>query len=335
MYALFEEAGKFLAGRVMTEAENSAQIELESGKRVKVKAANVLLKFEQPTPAELIASAHALAKEIDLDLAWEFAPDSEFGFADLARDYFEAGRRRREAGRRAVPPVRGAALLPPRSARATSRRRPRRSSRPRCSASSARSSWPRRSMPGPTELVGRRLPGAGARAALPDPLQAGQATRPSTRRWSRRRTAAHRAPLDLLKAAGAIDSPVPVPLAALPVRAVSRRAPRFRRLPVPRGQGHAAARAGARPSRSTIRRRPRSTMRCRCRASAAAGHASASTSPHRASPSRPTRPLDRVARERLSTVYMPGWKITMLPDAIVAGLHADRGPRLPRRQRCT
>ena len=90
MYALFEEAGKFLAGRVMTEADSSAQIELETGKRVKVKAANVLLRFEQPAPAELIASAQNLAEEIDLDLAWEFAPDSDFGFADLARDYFEA-----------------------------------------------------------------------------------------------------------------------------------------------------------------------------------------------------------------------------------------------------
>ncbi|MGH8796552.1 MAG: RNB domain-containing ribonuclease, partial [Caldimonas sp.] len=90
MYALFEDAGKFLAGRVMTEAESSAQIELDSGKRVKVKAANVLLRFERPAPAELIASAQALAGEIDLDLAWEFAPEAEFGFADLARDYFEA-----------------------------------------------------------------------------------------------------------------------------------------------------------------------------------------------------------------------------------------------------
>jgi exoribonuclease-2 len=38
----------------MSEAESSAQIELDSGKRVKVKAANVLLKFEKPAPAELI-----------------------------------------------------------------------------------------------------------------------------------------------------------------------------------------------------------------------------------------------------------------------------------------
>ena len=44
MYALFEDAGKFLAGRVMSEADSSMQIELDSGKRVKVKAANVLLQ---------------------------------------------------------------------------------------------------------------------------------------------------------------------------------------------------------------------------------------------------------------------------------------------------
>ena len=90
MFALFDDAGKFLAGRVMSEAEASMQIELDSGKRVKVKSANVLLKFDKPSPAELIAEGQRLAQEIDLDLAWEFAPDQEFGFADLARDYFDA-----------------------------------------------------------------------------------------------------------------------------------------------------------------------------------------------------------------------------------------------------
>ena len=88
MFALFEEAGKFQGGRVMSEAESSAQIELDSGKRVKVKAANVLLKFEKPAPAELIRAAQTLSQGIELELAWEFAPDEEFGFADLARDYF-------------------------------------------------------------------------------------------------------------------------------------------------------------------------------------------------------------------------------------------------------
>ena len=88
MYLLFEEAGKFLAGRVLSEAQASVQVELDSGKRVKVKSAHVLLTFDKPTPAQLLAQATDLSQSIELDMAWEFAPDSEFGFADLAKDYF-------------------------------------------------------------------------------------------------------------------------------------------------------------------------------------------------------------------------------------------------------
>ncbi len=88
MHLLFDEAGKFLAGRILSEAEASAQVELDSGKRVKVKAANQLLRYDQPAPAELIAQAQPLAAEVELPLAWEFAPEDEFGFAELAREYF-------------------------------------------------------------------------------------------------------------------------------------------------------------------------------------------------------------------------------------------------------
>jgi len=50
MNALFEDGGKFHAGRVMSETDTSLQIELASGKRSKVKAANVLLRFADPEP---------------------------------------------------------------------------------------------------------------------------------------------------------------------------------------------------------------------------------------------------------------------------------------------
>ena len=90
MFLLFEEAGKFMAGRVLSEADASAQVELDSGKRVKVKGANCLIKFDKPAPAEFLAAAQAQAAGIELDMAYEFAPDDEFGFADLARDYFSA-----------------------------------------------------------------------------------------------------------------------------------------------------------------------------------------------------------------------------------------------------
>lgn len=103
MYVLFEDAGKFLAGRILSEAEASLQVELDSGKRVKVKAAHALIRFPQPAPAELLSSGQALSAEIDLDLAWEFASEDEFGFADLARDYFDPGQ--------APSPVQQAAAL--------------------------------------------------------------------------------------------------------------------------------------------------------------------------------------------------------------------------------
>ena len=90
MFVLFEEAGKHLAGRILSEADSSLQVELDSGKRVKVKSVNALLKFEKPSPADFLAAAQSLSTDIELELAWEFASEDEFGFADLARDYFSA-----------------------------------------------------------------------------------------------------------------------------------------------------------------------------------------------------------------------------------------------------
>ena len=90
MHILFDEAGKFMTGRLMSEAESSLQVELDSGKRVKVKSANALLRFDKPAPGEFMQQATALAEGMDLELAHEFAPEDEFGFADLAREYFSA-----------------------------------------------------------------------------------------------------------------------------------------------------------------------------------------------------------------------------------------------------
>ena len=90
MFLLFEETGKFLAGRILSESDASLQVELDSGKRVKVKAVNALLRFEKPSPAEFVAGALKLSEEIELDLAWEFASEEEFSFADLAREYFSS-----------------------------------------------------------------------------------------------------------------------------------------------------------------------------------------------------------------------------------------------------
>ncbi|TAN10258.1 MAG: RNB domain-containing ribonuclease [Burkholderiaceae bacterium] len=88
MYVLFDSAGKFLAGRILSETDASAQVELDSGKRVKVKLAHQLLHFDAPAGDALVTQATNEAAGIDPALAWEFAPAAEFGFQDLARDYF-------------------------------------------------------------------------------------------------------------------------------------------------------------------------------------------------------------------------------------------------------
>ena len=90
MYVLFEDGGKFLAARVLSQAESSLQVEMDSGKRVKLKALQVLLQFERPEPAELLRQSAELAATMDVNLAWEFANEEEFGFKELASEYFNA-----------------------------------------------------------------------------------------------------------------------------------------------------------------------------------------------------------------------------------------------------
>jgi exoribonuclease-2 len=87
MNVLFEEDGAFKAGVVLADNTTSLQVELASGKRSKVKAANVLLRFEAPSPHELLAQAERDAEEIDVAFLWEMCPDAEFGFEEFAADY--------------------------------------------------------------------------------------------------------------------------------------------------------------------------------------------------------------------------------------------------------
>jgi exoribonuclease-2 len=85
---LFEEAGDFKAATVLSEAGASLQVELASGRRVKIKAAHVMLRFDAPAAEALIPAAQQLAAELDIDFLWECAPPDEFGVEDLAADYF-------------------------------------------------------------------------------------------------------------------------------------------------------------------------------------------------------------------------------------------------------
>jgi exoribonuclease-2 len=87
-HLLFEEDGAFKAGTVLTSTDASHQVELASGKRTKVKSSHVLLQFREPAPSTLLERAQSAAGSIDLDFLWEVAPREEFGFLDIAREYY-------------------------------------------------------------------------------------------------------------------------------------------------------------------------------------------------------------------------------------------------------
>ena len=87
MNVLYEEEGSFKVATVMSETDAALQVESISGKRSKIKAANVLLRFES-TLAGFLEAATIEADALDLDFVWECCGEPEFSFADLAADYF-------------------------------------------------------------------------------------------------------------------------------------------------------------------------------------------------------------------------------------------------------
>ncbi len=102
MFVLFEEDGAFRAGTVLADNDATLQVETTHGKRVKLKRANLLLEFREPAPAELLARAEADAEQLDTEFLWEVCGEAEFGFTDFAAEYH---------GRPATPVEAAAVLL--------------------------------------------------------------------------------------------------------------------------------------------------------------------------------------------------------------------------------
>src|SRR6187402_810109 len=85
---LFEEDGHFRVGTILADAGTSFQVEAAHGKRSKVKAAAVLLRFDGQALSNFITEAQKASEELDPQFLWEASGDAEFGFEALARDYY-------------------------------------------------------------------------------------------------------------------------------------------------------------------------------------------------------------------------------------------------------
>ena len=329
MFVLFEEAGKFLAGRILSEADSSLQVELDSGKRVKVKAVNALLKFEKPSPAEFVAAGQKLSEDIELELAWEFASEDEFGFADLARDYFSA-----DPSKPATLEQQAAALFrlfeAPHYFRRAGKGRFRKA---------------------PAEILQLALAAMEKKkqvalqiTAWAEALVQGQCPEPIREQLYKilfkpdknsveykavveAARSSHTAPLDLLQKSGAIASPYQFHWK------------RFLFENFPRGTGFPALQAPAHAEQLPLASvqafsiDDSSTTEIDDALSVQGlGTGTVTLGIHIAAPGLavlPGSPIDNLGRSRLSTVYMPGYKLTMLPDEVVQNYTLLEGRNCP------
>jgi exoribonuclease II len=325
MYVLFEETGKFLAGRVMSEADSSMQIELDSGKRVKVKSNNVMLKFAAPAPAELIAAAKQISSDIDLDLAWEFASEDEFGFAELARDYFskdadlahqaaalfrlfDAPHYFRRLGKgqfkKAPQEIVKAALL------GIERKK---------QVAAQIEAWAQELVVGDCPLP--------VREQLYKILFKPDKNAAEYKAVVEAAKRSQKAPLDLLTQAGAITSPYQFHWK------------RFLFEEFPKGTGFPALQAPAIKEALPLATAQafsiddsQTTEIDDALSVQGLGTGTVVFGVHIAAPGlaiTPDSPVDKVARDRLSTVYMPGHKLTMLPDDVVQSYTLQAGRNCP------
>ena len=329
MYVLFEESGKFLAGRILLDADSSLQVELDSGKRVKVKSVNAMLRFEKPAPAEWLAAANHLSETIELDLAWEFASDEEFGFADLARDYFSS-----DASKPASTLEQAAALL-----------------RLFASPHYFRRAGKGRFKKAPADILQLALTAiekkkqvaaqitawadALGRGSCPDPIREQlykilfkpDKNSAEYKAVVEAAKSTQTAPLDLLQNAGAITSPYQFHYK------------RFLFENFPKGTGFPALQAPV-----VTADLPLASVQAFSIDDSATteiddalsvqgiGSGVITLGIHIAAPGlavQPGSPIDAVGRTRLSTVYMPGYKLTMLPDALVQNYTLQEGRNCP------
>lgn len=325
MHILFDEAGKLMTGRLLSEAESSLQVELDSGKRVKVKAANALLRFEKPAPAQLMPAATALAASMELELAYEFAPEDEFGFADLAGDYFNdpATTEQQVA---ALICLQGAPHYFRRAGKGRYKKAPAEIVAQALAAIEKKKQVQAQIDAWTAELVAGTCP-APVRQQLYKILFKPDKNAPEYKAVVEAARSSHLNPLTLLEKAGAITS------------AYQFHWQRFLFDQFPKGTGFPALQAPAITDELPVAAvkafsidDSQTTEIDDALSLQGLGSGTVTLGIHIAAPGLAIKPddaIDAVARHRLSTVYMPGHKITMLPDAVVQTYTLEAGRDCP------
>ncbi|MBS1155057.1 MAG: ribonuclease [Proteobacteria bacterium] len=325
MNVFYEEDGSFKVAEVREEQPASLMVEDVRGKRAKIKSANVLLRFERTGLDEFLAAAESAAAEIDVDFLWECCGSEEFAFQDIAAEYF---------GAKATLPQQAAVALRLHAAPMYFYRkgRGRYKAAPEENLKAALAGQERKRIEAEqmaawqAELLEDRLPAA-LLAKLPMLLHRPDKNSIEWKALSAAAESVQMSPLRLLERAGAIPDVADYFLQGFLVEYF------------PKGSGFAPLSAAPAPDDL-----PLADVRAFSIDDAATTEIDDAFSLarlpngnwrvgiHIAAPTlgiAPGSDIDKVILERLSTVYMPGDKITMLPDEVVETFTLKAGEAQP------
>jgi len=325
MNVLFEDDGQLKAGSLLADHDASLQVESVSGKRQKIKAAHVLLRFAAPSPAETMARAQELVAELDPNFLWEVSADDEFGFDELAREYYGSTPAPAQSAAVALALAR-APMYFYRKGRGRYRKAPADALRAALASVARKEREAAEVARWAVELSEHRLPDA-LGAKLDMLLYRPDRSAPEWKALSAACEALRASPLQLLRACGAIPSTHDYHFNRFVAESFPAgiRFPAWGSLPVVPDLPLAPVRAFSIDDASTTEIDDAFSVR-------PLGSGAAEIGVHIACPAvaipRGTS-LDALARQRLSTVYMPGRKITMLPEEVIDAFTLGEGRSPP------
>ena len=87
MNIFYEESGQFKVAAIVQKNDATYQVDTQHGKRTKVKANSVFAEFDGDMAA-FLENAQAQAADIDTDLLWEVCGEEEFSAEAIAEEYY-------------------------------------------------------------------------------------------------------------------------------------------------------------------------------------------------------------------------------------------------------
>jgi len=325
MNVLYEETGSFKVGTVLAESDASLQVEAPHGKRTKIKAASVLLRFEAPPLAKILGRAEALAAGIDTDFLWQCCGEAEFGFAELAREYCGHAPDALEAAAILIK-LQSAPMYFYRKGKGRFRAAPADTLKAALAGVEKRRVQEQQVRAWADELQRGKLPEA-LRAMVPQLLYQPERNRIETKALELACEASGLSPAKLLERAGALPSSHDYHLGAFLFEFFPRESGGFENMAAdePPELPLAAVAAFSLDDASTTEIDDAFSLTRLANGRYRVGI-------HIAAPAlgfAPGSALDKMARARLSTAYIPGQKITMLPPKVIGRYTLAEGRECP------